>query len=81
VSFRHRVRDKRIFRQLVDALGSRCRLTLSNGDEVVGVLASFRWSPLILCVDGSSRVFVNFRYVLKLVLDVGVRLHDSEWQR
>lgn len=75
---KHKVRDRRIFRQLIDALGSRCRLILSNGDEIVGVLSSFRWSPLILCIDGNSRVLVNFRYVLKLVVDSGESLHDSE---
>lgn len=61
------VKNGKMFRQLVDAIGSRCRLILSNGDEVVGILRSFRWSPLILCIDGSSRVLVNFRYVLKMV--------------
>jgi len=63
------VRDGKVFRQLVDAVGSRCRLVLSNGDEIEGVLRSFRWSPLILCIHGSSRVLVNFRHVLKMVLE------------
>lgn len=62
-------RDGKIFRQLVSAIGSRCTLILSNGDEVKGILRSFRWSPLILCVEGSSRVLVNFRYVLKMIVE------------
>jgi hypothetical protein len=68
-------RDGKLFRQLVDAVGSRCRLVLFNGDEVEGILRSFRWSPLVLCIDGSSRVLVNFRYVLKMVMET--HIHES----
>lgn len=65
----YRSKNGKIFRQLVGAVGSRCRLVLSNGDEVVGILRCFRWSPLVLCIDGSSKVLVNFRYVLKMVME------------
>lgn len=64
-----RARDGKFFRQLVCAIGTRCKLVLSDGDEVEGILRSFRWSPLILCIDGSSRFLVNFRYVLKMVME------------
>ncbi|KPV64683.1 MAG: hypothetical protein AOA65_0899 [Candidatus Bathyarchaeota archaeon BA1] len=39
-----------------------------NGDEVTGILQGFRWSPLILSIDGDSKVLINFRYALKVKL-------------
>lgn len=45
-------------------------MALSNGDVVSGVLKGFKYgSPLILYIVGESRVFVNFRYVVKLTVE------------
>ena len=64
------MRIDKIARRLAEVVGCKCSVTLSNGDVVSGVLKGFKYgSPLILYIVGESRVFVNFRYVLKLAVE------------
>jgi hypothetical protein len=64
------MRIDKIARRLAEVVGCRCFVALSNGDVVSGVLKGFKYgSPLILYIVGESRVFVNFRYVVKLTVE------------
>jgi len=65
------MRIDKIARRLAEVVGCKCSVTLSNGDVVSGVLKGFKYgSPLILYIVGeSNKVFVNFRYVVKLAVE------------
>jgi len=60
-------RNSKMYKRLVEAVGKQCEVTLTNGQVIYGVLDSFRWNDLALCVDeGSNRYFLNFRYVTSI---------------
>jgi hypothetical protein len=64
------MRMDKVGRKLAEVVGSRCSVTLSNGDVVSGVLKGFKYGfPLVLYIVGESRFFVNFRYVIKLAVE------------
>lgn len=61
-----------VLRCLAEVVGSRCSITLANGEVVSGVLSGFRrGSPFILYIEGKSRMFLNFHYVLKISVEEG----------
>jgi len=63
----------KIGRKLADVVGHKCSVFLSNGDIVSGVLRGFRYpNPIILYIDGDSKAFVNFRYVIKITVMEGL---------
>ena len=60
-------RNSKMYKRLVEAVGKQCEIILTNGQVIYGVLDSFRWNDLALCVDeGSNRYFLNFRYVTSI---------------
>lgn len=60
----------KVGRMLAEAVGCRCSVTLSNGEVINGVLRGFRYgSPVILYLVGNSKVFLNFRYIVKLTVE------------